>query len=101
MEKGKELVWSIPAKQDLQKIYDYYSQFSVNSANKLIDLILKKASILQNSASQKTGQIDEYNNKYRRLIAGSFKIFYKIFKTEILIVRVFNTSQNPKQIKKI
>ncbi len=75
MEKEKEIVWSIPAKQDLQEIYTYYSQFSVYSANKLIDLILKKASVLQNSASEKTEQIDEYNNEYRRLIAGSFKIF--------------------------
>ena len=99
MEKTKALIWSKNAKDDLQNIYDYYSQFSVNSANKLLDLILEKTSVLEISGFEKAGQVDEYNKNYRRLIAGKYKIFYKEFDTAILIVRIFNSSQNPKSTK--
>lgn len=103
MEKAiaKALIWSKSAKADLQNIYDYYSQFSIISANKLLDLILEKTSILKIPGFEKSGQIDEYNKNYRRLIAGKYKIFYKEFDTVILIVRIFNSSQNPKLIKEI
>ena len=99
MEKSKKLIWSKNAKNDLQQIYNYYLQFSTNSANKIIDKIIKKTSILEIFGFEKSGQIDEYNKKYRRLIESNYKIFYKEFDTKILIIRIFNCYQNPNIIK--
>ena len=100
MVKINKLIWSNKAKNDLNNIYKYYSQFSLVTAKKLINKIIKKISILKILGFENSGQIDEYNKKYRRLISSRFKIFYKVFEKEIVIIRIFNCSQNPKLIQK-
>jgi len=100
MEKAKALVWSFAAKQDLFDIYDYYSQFSIIAADKLIDTIIQDVAILKQFGFENTGQIDEFNPNYRRLISGNYKIFYKVFDPEIVVIRIFNCSQNPEITKK-
>ncbi len=99
MEKAKALVWSFAAKQDLFEIYDYYSQFSIIAADNIIDTIIdtiiQDVAILKQFGFENTGQVDEYNPNYRRLISGNYKIFYKVFEPEIVVIRIFNCSQNP------
>ncbi len=95
MEKSKTLIWSTSAQSDLQKIYGYYSQFSASITNHIIDRIFDKASLLEQAGNDNIGQIDEYNSNFRRLISGNYKIFYKVFTDEILIVRIFDSRQNP------
>ncbi len=97
MEKSKNLVWSISTNLDLRNIYGYYSQFSTNIANKIINRIFEKASILKNTNANKIRQINEYNSNYRRLISGNYKIFYKVNTEEILVVRIFDSRQDPKK----
>ena len=99
MENSKKLVWSISAKDDLQNIYDHYSQFSLVAANKIIDGIMESSSILEAPVNENIGQFDEYNNNFRRIISGNYKIFYKSFTEYILIVRVFDSRQNPVKSK--
>ncbi|MCD6556300.1 MAG: type II toxin-antitoxin system RelE/ParE family toxin [Bacteroidales bacterium] len=101
MEKAKTLIWSDSAKRDLKNIYDYYAQFSLSVANKLIDFIIEKTSVLQIPGFEKIGQTDEFNKKFQRIIVGNYKIFYKEIKTGILIVRIFHTLRNPKTLKDI
>jgi len=47
MENSKKLIWSYSAKRDLQNIYDYYAQFSITTANNLIDKIIESSSVLE------------------------------------------------------
>ncbi len=95
MENAKEIIWSLSAKEDLKTIYLYYSQFSIAIANRIVDRIYEKTSILQNPKAEQSGQFDEYNPDFRRLISGNYKIFYKILEQQILIVRIFDSRQNP------
>ena len=99
MENSKKLVWSFSAKSDLQTIYGHYSQFSLVAANKIIDRIMESSSILEMPGNDNIGQFDEYNNKFRRIISGNYKIFYKSYSEHILIVRVFDSRQDPVKSK--
>ena len=95
MENTKKLVWSYSAKSDLQSIYNYYAQFSIKTANKLIDRIIEDISVLEILGNEKIGQYDNFNSNFRRIISGNYKIFYKTFAEFILIVRVFDSKQDP------
>jgi len=95
MENSRKLIWSFSAKKDLQNIYDYYSKISVIIANRIMDRIMESSSVLEIAENENIGQFDEYNNKFRRIISGNYKIFYKNFNEHILIVRVFDSRQNP------
>ncbi len=99
MEKSKKIIWSLSAKKDLKSIYDYYSKFSGISANRLVDKIMEQTFVLKIPGFTKSGQIDEYNKNYRRLVVSNYKVFYKEFETKIVIIRIFHSSQNPKLIK--
>lgn len=101
MEERTSITWSESAKTDLKSIFKYYSQFSTKVAEKLIEKIYETVSILTLPGFEKSGQVDECNNQFRRLICSNYKIFYKILVDEILIVRIFHTSQNPQRIAKI
>ena len=91
MENSRKLIWSFSAKKDLQNIYDYYSKISVIIANRIMDRIMESSSVLEIAENENIGQFDEYNNKFRRIISGN----YKNFNEHILIVRVFDSRQNP------
>ena len=99
MENSKKLVWSYSARNDLQTIYDYYSQFSLIAANKIIDGIMESSCKLEVLGNDKIGQFDEYNSDFRRIISGNYKIFYKSYSENILIVRVFDSRQDPIKFK--
>jgi len=99
MENSKKLIWSYSAKRDLQNIYDYYAQFSITTANNLIDKIIESSSVLEVSGNENIGQVDEFNNSFRRIISGNYKIFYKNYSEYILIVRVFDSRQDPVKSK--
>ena len=101
MVKKTKIIWTKSSKDDLKIIYQYYFQFSKKIAKKIINTIINKTSILDISGFEKAGQIDEYNNNFRRLIVGNHKILYKELENHILIVRIFDCRQNPKKLIKI
>jgi len=95
MENPRKLVWSFSARTDLQNIYHHYSQYSLITADKVIDGIIESSSLLEVSGNENVGQFDEFNSNYRRIISGSYKIFYKNYNTHILIIRIFDSRQDP------
>jgi len=54
---------------------------------------------LEISGNENIGQFDEFNNKFRRIISGNYKIFYELLEKHILIVRVFDSRQDPEKSK--
>jgi len=61
---------------------------------------MESSSILEMPGNENIGQFDEYNNYFRRIISGNYKIFYKSFKEYILIVRAFDSRQDPESSTK-
>ena len=99
MEKGKIIIWTIPAKHDLKDIFDFISEFSYPVADKIIDKIIEKVGTLQIEGFENSGQIDSINSNYRRLIEGNYKILYKIKNEKIIIYGIFDSRQHPDKLK--
>jgi len=79
------------ALNDLKSIFDYISNDSVFYAEKVIDKILKKITILErnNRIGKKVREFD--NEAIRELLEGNYRIIYRIEnEDEISIVRVYH-----------
>ena len=100
MERNAKIIWTEPAKNDLKYIFDFISEFSHEIADKTIDKIIEKTEILLVEGFKFSGQIDDINPNYRRLIEGSYKIIYKVKSDEIIIHGVFDTRENPDKLEK-
>ncbi|MCD4793014.1 MAG: type II toxin-antitoxin system RelE/ParE family toxin [Bacteroidales bacterium] len=99
MEKPKKLIWTEPARQDLKDIFVFQSEFSHKSADKIINKIFEKVEILLILGFELSGQIDNINPKYRRLIEGNYKILYKVYPDKIVIHGIFDARQQPAKLK--
>ncbi len=104
MDKRKiNVVWTKPARNDLQKIYDYLSKFSLVVAERQINRIIDRIDLLEKGYT-KTGQIEPLlrnrKYKYRYLVQDNYKIIYKEISNEVIINTVFDTRQNPIKLKK-
>ncbi|NOZ34350.1 MAG: type II toxin-antitoxin system RelE/ParE family toxin [Chlorobi bacterium] len=98
MEKNAKIIWTEPAKNDLKYIFDFISGFSYKIADKTIDKIIEKTEILLVEGFEFSGQVDDLNPNYRRLIEGNNKIIYKVKFDEIIIHGVFDTREHPDKI---
>lgn len=93
MEKLK-IVWTRTARDQLKAIYDYY---------RFVKKTPQGASNLRNEILEHTKSIrfihqyqkDEIQPEYRRIIVRHYKILYKQIDKRIVILRIFNTYQNP------
>jgi plasmid stabilization system protein ParE len=94
------VIWSEVALKDLETIYFFIAENSIHVANSIIDSIYNKTRQLSVKGFSGSGQIDDINAKYRRLIEGNYKILYSIKDNEVIIHGVFDCRQNPKKLKK-
>lgn len=94
------VIWSEVALKDLETIYFFIAQNSIHAANTIIDDLYNKTRQLSMKGFAESGQVDDVNAKYRRLIEGNYKILYSISEKEIIIHGVYDSRQNPKKLKK-
>ncbi len=92
--------------KDLEKTTKFYFElYGRTKTRKIITELQKSTEILEqgNLDSSKIGAIDEsfshLKNEYRKLINHHCKIIYREGKTNIYIVRIFDSRQNPKKNK--
>ena len=79
------VIWTSKSFEDISYIYNYLS-------NKIsIEIYQAPHSI----TFVEQFQIDEYRKDCRRIIVRNYKILYHIKDSEIFIIRVFNTLQDP------
>jgi hypothetical protein len=90
------------AKKDLLKLEKFNDElYGKEKSNIILKNLLYKLEILENPNADltKIGVIDTSFNHlkrtYRKLIVNYCKITYRVGKTKIYIVRVFDTRQNP------
>jgi plasmid stabilization system protein ParE len=95
-----KIVWSELAKIQLKEIYQYHKEVASLKVAKSIKIkIFKKTKKLL--SHPEIGQREESKLiaplHYRYLVSGSYKIVYKIFMEDkiVLIAAVFDTRQNP------
>lgn len=102
----KVIAWTKRAISDLEKVTQFnIKQYGSVKALEVSKNLIKSLQILQNSELDfsELGQIDPSFNHlkkvYRKIINNHCKITYRVDKTKIYIVRVFDTRQHPNKNK--
>jgi len=103
MEKEiRKIIWTLPAKNELQNIYNFLSEISEIIAYKQIGRIVNQVEHLQThfiTIGQKEPLLINKIYKYHYLIRDNYKIIYRFTKDEVIINRVFDSRQNPRKLK--
>ena len=98
----KVVVWTWPARNDLQAIYNYLAEISITIAGKQIEIIIRKIDILETGYSR-IGQVEPLlknrAREYRYLVQDTYKIIYFLEEEKIVVSMVFDTRQNPRKLK--
>jgi addiction module RelE/StbE family toxin len=94
-----DVKWDNEAKADLKLIFDYIKLDSLQNAKKVVNTIVMHCKSIRFGEQY---QLDEFlGEPYRRMIVGHYKIAYKIHTaTEIRILQIFDTRQNPSKLRK-
>ena len=96
------IIWTHEALEETKLIYQYYKlKVSVRLAKNIKSKIFSSVKNLQKQVRK--GQIEELllhkKGEYRYLVAGNYKVIYKITEKEIYIMKVFDCRQNPEKLK--
>lgn len=97
VEKKRKVVWDIKAKEHLQNIYLYIKKNSISSAQKVKKEILTIVRKLpQNPEIFPPDRFKQDNpGNYRAFEKHNYRIAYKLTDTEIRILRIRHTKQEP------
>jgi plasmid stabilization system protein ParE len=103
-ERVKPIKWSKRATKDLERLSKFYIEIYGNQkAEKILTELRQSTEIInwKNLEATEIGQIDEafgyLKGTYRKLIKQHCKITYRIGKTKIYIVRIFDTRDDPRK----
>ena len=99
-----KIVWLQEANEDMEELYDYYAERSVNTAVRIYNEILEEADILTlhpNSAAIEQS-LNDFKKTYRALVVskGRYKSIYTVENSNIYIVRVWNCKREPDKLIK-
>jgi toxin ParE1/3/4 len=96
-----EVVWRKKASTELEAIYKFIKKESPQNAilvfNAIYDLAISLSDFPYKFPKEPTINLD----KVRFAVIWSYKIIYSVESDCILILRVFNTNQNPKKLLKL
>ncbi|MCF8459185.1 MAG: type II toxin-antitoxin system RelE/ParE family toxin [Flavobacteriales bacterium] len=98
MEKVLTVEWTDTAKAKLRKVYEFHSEYSEESAFKIVNEIIEEADSI---IFFKQFQVDDVNSKYRRIIVRQYKVLYKIEVGIVWIMNVFPTKGDPEKLRKL
>ncbi len=98
--KDFDVIWTIPAQDELELIYEYYSLKSETVADKIVDAILSRVHQLRKFplSGQEEELLKKVNKGHRYIAEGNYKIMYRISGSLVYITDVFDTKQNPQKI---
>jgi len=95
------VIWSARSLKDLDSAYDLLAEHSRQAANLIVETILER--VAQIEKFPESGPLEpsliHRKNEHRYLLSGHHKIIYRIEKQTVLIIRVFDTRQNPNKLK--
>lgn len=90
-----EVVFTKRAEKDFENISNYIeSKFGENASTRFKSLVLEFATILQ--FFPEIGSIEVEGKKIRgSVVHGRLKVFYRIKRNQVMILRLFDTRQHP------
>lgn len=93
-----EVNWTEFAIQNLKAIFDYYSKkASKKIAHQIRKRILDSTRQLENypNSGQQELNLEKLNLKHRYVIAGNYKVIYRIEEKHVIVIDIFDTRQDP------
>lgn len=99
MSRPIKILWDNEAKADLKLIFEYLKLKSPQAAKNVVQEIVNQS---KNIHFTEQYQVDEFlGEPYRRMVVRNYKLIYKIqSESEIRILQIFDTRQNPIKLKK-
>ena len=99
MPRPIKILWDNEAKADLKLIFEYLKLKSPQAAKNVIRDIVNQSKKIYFTEQY---QVDEFlGEPYRRMVVRNYKLIYKIHsESEIRILQIFDTRQNPIKLKK-
>lgn len=94
-----KVLWSKKASNELEAIYNYIKKGSPQNAILVFNGIYDLANSLPNFPYKFRVEPIINIEKVRFAAIWSFKIIYSVEKDSVVILRIFNTKQNPKKLK--
>ncbi len=97
-----KVIWSNFASDELKSIYKYYKEVaSVKTAKKIKASVFEatKQLVKFSKSGTKEENLRDLKEDHRYLVAGKFKVIYKIEDNTIYITDVFNCEQNPQKMR--
>lgn len=91
-----KISWTKWSLKDLRLIYDYISIDSSFYAERFISKIISRVDQLENMPFSGRVVPEKDDPSIRELIEGNYRIFYKINKTNISILRIHNSAREIK-----
>ena len=94
-----KVLWSKKASNELEAIYKYIKKESPQNAILVFNAIYDLANSLPNFPYEFPAEPIINIEKVRFAAIWTFKMVYSVEKESVVILRVFNTKQNPKKLK--
>ncbi len=90
-----DIVWSQAADRDLAQIYGYLEPRSLRAARGLLRRLFKAIDVLAEMPRMGTVADLGMEREYRQHVVEQYKIFYYLEQEQIVIVRLWDTRQDP------
>lgn len=98
MVKNSHIIWASSAKRDFSNILEYLSdKWNISVANQYLIQIEKNVHFIQQTPYQ-FPFINNNLNIHKCVISKHNSIIYKIETNTVIILRIFDTRQNPEKI---
>ena len=96
-----EVVWTSDALNDLDEVYEFIAQKSIQRAIKTVEAILDQADqlITHPYSGQKEEGLQHLSDNYRYLVKDHYKTIYQVLEQRVVIIQVFDTRQDPSKMK--
>ena len=91
-----QISWTNRSIQDLKSIYDYISLDSTFYAARFISKLIKRVDILIEFPESGRMVPEKNTPEIRELIEGNYRIFYRLRKDEVTILRIHNAARKIK-----
>lgn len=103
VKKKLPVRWAPKAKQSLDEIYDYIAEDSVDAAKRVKKSLIHLGGSLGHFPEKYSREefLADQQENYRSVSKWRYKLIYEVTDNYIIIVDVFNTSQNPSKIRKV
>jgi plasmid stabilization system protein ParE len=96
-----KVVWTEESKESLSNTYHYIFKNSPQNASMVLDELLTIGDSLADAKLEYSKDLIVNDDSVRFVSKWSYKIVYERKEDKVIILDVFNTSQNPKKLFKL